>query len=578
MPLRVLYLFIVLIVSAGIVYRPALGNGFVGDDKYLIVKNDFVKSWNNLPRLFKENYISTLKTLARIGQGDVGSGEVSCRQVCTLSFFADYSIWKLRPFGFHLTNVLLHILNALLVYALALRLNLSKAGAAFASLVFVLHPVNNEVIAVITSRDDSVAFLFYGLAVLFYQSFRNSGYKKLSYGLVSLLTFFLALFSKEIAVTLPFIIIVYDYCLPLKDGRRLRERLKFYLPYFGLLAFYLFVWFFIMPPSRAGMMDYFGADGISVVATLAKILGLYLCWLIFPWDIPATIADQGIIVRNFLNPQVLLSMVGVLMIGLLIAMAYQRKRMKLLFVLLWPLITLSPVLVLPWMLNVLYATRFLYIPMIGFCFILGMVWDAVEKQSKRPYILYFLAAGLLIFYASATMNKLPIWKDDLTLSLERLRYYPHSPLALINAGAAFEDRAMPAEARVLYEQAVRVDPHCPECHNQLGLLFLKLGDTAKAVNSFRQAFLIDPDYEEAANNFCSMLGQQKNFSQAETCFQNLLTRRPKSIQAYYNLGIVYTQQEKIREAISVWEKGLRLEPKNEQLREIFEFYKARTKI
>ena len=212
------------------------------------------------------------------------------------------------------------------------------------------------------------------------------------------------------------------------------------------------------------------------------------------------------------------------------------------------------------MLNVLYAARFLYVPMVGFCFVLGLIWDASAKATKRPLIIYCLSIVLLVFYAFVTMNKLPMWKDDLTLGLERLNEYPRSSLALLNAGAAFEERGMPTEAALFYDQAVESDPSCSECHNQRGLLQLKLGDVEKAVLSFRQALSADPYDEVAENNLCSALGRQKNYSEATACFSGFLAKHSRSAKGYYNFGILYLEQGKMDEALKVWNEGLIVEP------------------
>ncbi len=557
-----------LILATAIVYKPALNNGFIGDDMYVIVNNDFVKSWANLPRFFDQSYLSTLPRLEMVGQADIGSGELSYRPVRQLSFFIDYAIWKLNPWGFHLTNLILHIINTFLVYVLARRLDLKSMAAGFSALVFLFHPLNNEVIAVIYARSDSLAFLFFALALIFYQNFRNSGYRRFLIYALSVGMYFIALFSKEIAITLPFVIILYDFCFPAKQT--FRKRWMFYLGYVGVAIFYLWIWFFVMRPSSEGMMDYFYGDWISVIATMMRIGALYISWLIFPWDIPAALSDESIVVRDFINPMFVFSAIIISLLFLLIANAMKSKSHQLKFALLWAVITILPVLALPWMFNMLYAARFIYIPAIGFCFILGLMWDQAERHFDRRVILFNLGFGLLVFYAFVDMRHLPMWKDNLSISVERLRYYPQSALALTSAASAFEKQGMLNEAEMLYEQSVVTNPFCSDCFNWQGMMYVRMGAYDKAEKCFRQAVNVDPDFDSAYSNLCNTLGQQDRLDASEKCFKEMILKYPKSMQAYFNLGITYVRANRKADAQAVWESGLKIDPNNMKLREALE--------
>jgi hypothetical protein len=144
-----------------LVYANTLVNQFVWDDNVTIVRNNFIKSWSNVPRIFSKSYLSPFVRTGSSYSPDirVSSGETSYRPIATLSYMLDYSIWKLNPFGYHLTNLALHLINAILIYLLINALTRNKNTALLASLLFALHPVNSEAINNISNRKDLLAFL-----------------------------------------------------------------------------------------------------------------------------------------------------------------------------------------------------------------------------------------------------------------------------------------------------------------------------------------------------------------------------------------------------------------------------------
>jgi len=110
---------ILIVLSVMLIYANSLKNSFVWDDAIVIAENSFVKSWKNFPAIFSKAYLTPFSQIEYLGINSAGSGETSYRPVVTLSYFIDYSIWKLNPFGYHLTNILLHIFNVILLFFLA---------------------------------------------------------------------------------------------------------------------------------------------------------------------------------------------------------------------------------------------------------------------------------------------------------------------------------------------------------------------------------------------------------------------------------------------------------------------------
>jgi len=149
-----------IIVLTCLAYANALTNSFIWDDFLLIVTNDFVHSWDNVPLLLSPEYITDTAEMQHLGETAIGSGELSYRPVNTLTFFLDYGAWGLNPFGFHLTNLLLHTANGILLFFFIRKISKNHTAAILTALLFTLHPVNSETVAVINFREDLLIVFF----------------------------------------------------------------------------------------------------------------------------------------------------------------------------------------------------------------------------------------------------------------------------------------------------------------------------------------------------------------------------------------------------------------------------------
>ncbi len=185
-----------LIILSFATYLNALPNTFVFDDVYIISGNYFIRDWKNFWGLFTSKYFAA-------------SGELSYRPVVTLSYFVDYSLWHLNPLGYHLTNIVLHTLNSTILFFLVQRMVRNTPVAFLASLFFACHPALSEVVNAISYREDLLAATFFITAFILYV--KLLALNKFYLYPLSLLSYLFALFSKEMAITLPLLIFFFDY-------------------------------------------------------------------------------------------------------------------------------------------------------------------------------------------------------------------------------------------------------------------------------------------------------------------------------------------------------------------------------
>ncbi|MCF6147098.1 MAG: hypothetical protein E3K37_00390 [Candidatus Kuenenia sp.] len=208
------YLLPLLVIVAVLVYLPATRNGFVYDDTFTITNNYLIRSWSKFTTLFTSEYFTA-------------SGELSYRPVVTFSYFIDYSLWQQNPAGYHITNVLFHAINSLILFLLIKNILIGKimkqtqelthetaiiSGkysfessrqttliAFLASLIFCIHPLLAEAVNAVSFREDLIMATFYFAAFFFYLISNHR--KTILWYIISLLCYGLNLFSKEMAIS-----------------------------------------------------------------------------------------------------------------------------------------------------------------------------------------------------------------------------------------------------------------------------------------------------------------------------------------------------------------------------------------
>jgi len=568
-------LIILIIFLTALVYFNSLKNLFVWDDYLIIVNNDFVKSWENFPAIFSKSYLTFFSDIRLLGMKEIGSGEMTYRPLVTFSYFFDYFLWKLYPLGYHLTNLIIHILNVLLVYFISLALIDNKRIALLACLLFSFHPVNTEAVNVISFREDLLASMFFMSSfLLFIRSERNIGSRRKLFYILSVISFLFALFSKEMAVTLPLILILYDYYFIFgQDHSKIfKNFMRRYLAYIIVLSFYMWIRFFIMDNPSQRPLGYPGGDIFTNIFTMCNILAAYIWNLFVPSNIHLiSVDDASLISYSILEPKTIIS---VLLISALFVLAIKiRKKSNLAsFAMLWFFICLAPVLNLIPLRNIM-AFRYLYLPVFGFCFLFSLAIlnlprldiplvskDFLKKLAKN------ITTIILISYFVLTMVKNLSWFDNVVLWSEMADIYPDSPNVHSNLGASFKQYGLLDKAINEYKIALSLDPtHVPD-YNSLGFCYYQKGLFDQAMKEFKRALALDPGFLHAYLNLGLVLKTKGLYEESIKCSQQLLRIDPNFVQAYNNLGVTYVEMKKWDEAKKAWLKALEINPRYETAR------------
>jgi hypothetical protein len=555
--------FIILAVSFGVHFN-VLFNDFVYDDKFLILENPWIKDIRYIPEIFFSN-IWAFK-LEWADQGNY------YRPMVQLIYTADYHIFGLRPWGFHLSKVLLHVGCSLLVLLIASKIvnrsnvagtNDTEAPRVYipfaAALLFATHPVHTESVAVATA-ETSFAFFFL-LAFYIYVRADSMGRGA---PVTSLVFFFFAALSKETALTLPVIMLAYDYCFKREEflpfsSSKVHGLLKKYLPYLVLAVIYLVVRTYAI----GGFSPISAHPGLGVWGYFINVFPLfagYLGKLVLPMNLNAAYVFHP--VSSVGEWKALLSIAVTL--GFIAAVYVARDRNRIVFFgLLWLAVPLLPTLYIPVLGVHTFAERYLYLPSVGFVIIASVALWALARRFAGVRAAHFMLSAVFaitVLYSAGTIKRTSVWKDNLTLWSDTVKKSPDSHVVRNNLGDVYNEMGQIEEAIVEFRRALALEPHYPEAHYNLGTAYGRKGLLDMAVREFKAALHVRPYFAEAHYNLGLTYDKQNRLDEAIEEYKLTLRFRPDFAEAHFNLGLAYIKKGLKSEAIREFERGLKLRP------------------
>lgn len=564
----------ILLISAlaVIAFLNSLDNGFVYDDVFTITNNYFIRDWGNFSALFSNDYFNS-------------SGEVTYRPVVTLSYFIDYSIWNLNPLGFHLTNILLHGICAILVYILLSIIVRNSTVPFLTAILFASHPIVTEAVNGISYREDLLAAVFFLASLLLFiqLTFRNPQSKISNYRYpLSLFSYLLALCSKEMAITLPFLIFLFDWVFSGTDKIK-KHAIKFYLGFILVSGFYLFLRFIWFHNPAEKQLTYPGNSFLVNLLTMPKILGSYITLLFFPisfnadYIVPHT---KNPIAATFICSIALLGAIGVITYRL-----YSESR-RLFFFTLWFFITLLPTMNIIPIANIM-AERYLYLPSVGFCMVLSCILLGIWKQvltliSREDGSLTFSTSHLpdlsnsnslrmpsvlitclivipVILYSLTAIKRNKSWRDPLTFWSKTIEASPDSSRAHNNLGMIYLHEDKTDLAILEFQAAIAVEPD-PEYHHNLGMAYQKKGMREEALVEYRHVLAINPDSALTHNNMGNILIDKGYLDEGISKFKEAIQLKPNYYDAHFNLGLAYFKKGLLDASMDEFKLAIRYEP------------------
>ena len=504
-----------------------------------------------------------------------------------ISFALDYLLWGMDPFGYHLTNLLLHTANAVLVFLIARRLLSAAApghdraglllGSVAAALFFSIHPLRVESVAWATERKDVLCGLFYLLAVGAYlRAWRGpaDGAVARRWYWSSVVFFALALLSKAMAMTLPVTLLILDI-YPLRRLTRgtggwlratARNLVHEKLPYLALSA----------ASAVTAMHALVRAEVLTATTTLTWFQRIAISCYDLVFYLWKTVVPVGLSVMyelpEHLDPWAAPFLPSVVAVAGLTVVAALWRRQAPAFSAAWAgyVVAIGPVLGLAHNGYQIAADRYTYLPCLGWALLVGagarLAWQKSLAYREWARIVA-LAAPILVLgtLGALTWSQVVVWRDSKTLWSHALSVQP-SAIAHSSVAARLEWEGRTEEALAHQREAARLRPGRAEVRAVVGLALSRAGHTAEAIGHLREALRIRPQLADAHNGLGLALVREGKAAEAMEHFSEAIRLNPKSAEIRNSYGAALARLGEVDRAIEQFQEALRLDPADADVR------------
>jgi len=540
------YLYLSLILISFLPYIPLLNADFVHwDDDVYIVENARVQKGvtiENIKWAFTTTYFGFYYPLT------------------WLSHMLDCSLFGLNASMHHLTNLLWHIANTLLLFSFFHSATKEKIKSFVLSFLFAVHPLNVESVAWISERKNLLAAFFFLLGLnlyLFYLKNPNIRNYTLLY-----LSFLLGMMAKPILVTFPFALLLIDLW-PLKRIRLEKNILKenkesLYEKIWFLIPIPIFVYLTIIAQKDADALA-----SLSYITFKDRVAGAvialkdYIVNFIFPIKLTALYPHLK---GDYSISVLVLSFVLILFIFAL-SLKYFKKNPLYLFGFLWFVINLAPVLGIIQVGDQARADRYMYIPMVGLLSVIVFgLNDIVDISNKKIVFGFFVT--VFILFSVKTHYQCLTWKNTETLFSNMLKVSPKASQAYHNIAIVCKERGDIDGAIENYKKALEIDPCKAKSLNNLGSCYAETGDYYKAIECFKKSIECNPNLSQGYYNLGLSYEHLGDINKAIEYYQKTVELDPKKEKAYNNIGICFTKMNDFKTALYYFEKAYQLNKEN----------------
>ncbi|MHC4530126.1 MAG: tetratricopeptide repeat protein [Planctomycetota bacterium] len=550
----VICLFLIFLTAAA--FEPVRHNDFVNyDDNMYVTENRNVKAG-----LTADSIIWAFTT----------SEATNWHPLTWLSHQLDCELFGLNPFWHHMSSLLFHIANTLLLFYVLNRMTKALWPSAFVAAAFALHPLHVESVAWIAERKDVLSTFFWMLTMAAYIWYAEK--PKVGRYLLVAAALCLGLMAKPMLVTLPFVLVLLDYW-PLGRFRHQSLIESESSPYKSATAHGLIIEkiplliIVIISCAVTYLVQQSGgavrlSETFPLKLRIANALISYVSYIVKMFC-PVSLAVLYPYSEGSLQLwQSYASLALLVVISVLIILA-ARRRGFLLVGWFWYLGTMVPVIGFVQVGAQAIANRYTYVPLIGIFIILGWGFAELVRKLSLPKPVTALPTSLLIIaMLICTRMQLRYWRDSFTLFKHALDVTENNYIMHSNFGGTLFQKACFDEAVDHFEQALKINPGFADAHRDIGFVLLKQQKTDRAITAFEQALQIKKDWPEVYNYLGLAHAQNGQFETAVEKYNQALELEPDYAEAMKNLGIAHQRLGQTQQAVENWQKALRLEPYN----------------
>ena len=543
-----------LILLTILAFWPMFGNGFVWDDQEFIVRNPAIRGLWPPSRFF-------------LSQGSAGEGAIypmtGQRPVMAFSLALDYALWQRNPWGFHLTNFLLHLLCVAGMVLLVWKTSRSSEAGFLAGLLFAVHPGHAEGVIAFLGRSDLLATLFILLGFWGYVQHREAeGWRRPLWYFGSLSSFLIACFSKETGLVLLGLLLIYELFV-VRDVKSKIQNLKSKI--IRLLPFVLaglFYWIYrgkVLGGQCAGSA-WWGGSAANNFRMMFEVYARYIRLLVFPAPLSPlhTVPVPG----GWWDVRVLWGL-GLFLGTVVATIGMLRRKPWTGFFLAWFLFGLVPVAnLIPIPGVMIMAERWLYLPSLGVCALVGwaawVVWSRSRGWTRRVW--FVMIAVVLLLFIARTRSWCSVWKTEESVALAVVATSPETPIGYNNLGNALLTKGQTGEALAAFRRALELKPDYAEAHNNYGMALAKRGESEEALWEFKEALRLKPNLATAHNNLGIALREKGQIAESRAELLKALRLSPDYADAHYNLGLALDEAGELTGAEQEYRFALRSDP------------------
>jgi tetratricopeptide (TPR) repeat protein len=587
-----------LVIATLVAYEPVRRNGFVSCDDYTYVRDN-----------------------PKVNQGITGDSVIwaftksytsNWHPLTWLSHMLDCEIYGLNPLGHHITSVLIHAINSVLLFWVLWKMTGTTWPSAFSAAVFALHPVHVESVAWVAERKDVLSGLFWMLTMLAYVHYAKQ--PSIRRYVLILLAFLMGLMAKPMLVTLPFVLLLLDWwpmgrlawlCDDISTKTKERQITSIGYPKTSFRHLAVEKVPLIMLTVISSVVTLIvQRSGGSVIALRKipldrRIDNTFISYISYIgktlWP-SRLVAYYPLPLRSHSETKVVVCILLLFLITV-ISIFIGRRRKYAAVGWLWYIGTLVPVIGLVQVGSQSMADRYMYIPMVGLLLIIAWsVKDLVTYWPRLKIVAATLTFAILLSLLILTRMQVRYWQNSLTLFERILRFTENNNFAEGGLALALADEGRFSEAEFHLREAVRINPALFDDRISLGYVLLKQKKFNEAIVCFNEAIKIkpdsakahyllavtysldkkyydairfltstlklDPNYPEARKIMGYMLLATGKLNEAVQFFNEALRTDANQVEIYKSLGLVYSKLGKYEQAIQVWTKARELQPDN----------------
>lgn len=574
---RMPYYFLFFFVFA--LYSNTLLNQYALDDRLMITENTFTKEGiKGIPDILTNDsfvgFFGKQKNLVAGGR---------YRPLSHITFAIEYQIFGLNPWIGHLFNILLYALACLLVFKVLKMLfeRIYKSNKWYltvpfmATLIFAAHPLHTEVVANIKGRDEILSLLGSFAALYFVLNYLKD--KKVVQLILALFSFFLALMSKENAITFLAVIPLSLYFFRKAESKQ-NILVTLYLTaiaLFFIIIRYRVLGSFISTDITPELLNnpFLEATAGQRFATILYTWGKYLLLLVFPHPLTHDYYPKQIPIIEMSDYRAIVPML-VYLAMIIYAFIRIKKRDLIAYSILFFGITFSISSNLIFPIGTFMNDRFMFIPLLGFSIILAYYLRKFSQKKSGENIILFTTAIILLALSIKTFSRNPVWKDDYTLFTTDVKVSSNSAKCLVSAGGQtlelaeketdqVKKKEMIKDAQAFLNKGITIHPKYTAGWVLLGRAMLDLENYAAAREYYKIALKLNPSQNEALNNwlYCAQMSvKNKDYNEAAISYEELIRYKSDNTDLYIQLANVYENQGKTDSAIAVLDTVLKKNP------------------